>query len=248
VPFWRFSKNRRNAEYCAGSLAAPDENGGRFRVNANVVASEHEMGVTLMHVQTGKFHLCHGAAATTWHAIANGRSLSAVVEELSSKHSLPVDQARIEVGRLIADFTRRKLIVPDQPQSKSATSFRLLAAALWELFAYDFLMGVFGFRSVHQALAKRPLVTTPATPSQHDLAIRVIRSVSVAITFYWHPVLCLQRSIVAARLLRALRIPAEVVIGYRPAPFFSHAWVEVSGRVINDSPALPWRLTILHRI
>jgi len=72
-----------------------------------------------------------------------------------------------------------------------------------------------------------------------------VRSVA---PFYWKPIRCLQRSIVTARLMRGHSIPAEVVIGYRPAPFFSHAWVEVGGRAANDSPTYQMRLQVLERL
>jgi hypothetical protein len=38
------------------------------------------------------------------------------------------------------------------------------------------------------------------------------------------------------------------VIGYRPSPFFSHAWVEVDGRIVNDSPVYQERLFVLERL
>jgi hypothetical protein len=70
---------------------------------------------------------------------------------------------------------------------------------------------------------------------------------TLAICFYWKPVRCLQRSTAMARLLRQFRGPARVVIGYRPSPFFGHAWVEMDGRVIHDSPAYQ-RLHVVARI
>jgi hypothetical protein len=70
-------------------------------------------------------------------------------------------------------------------------------------------------------------------------------AVVLACCFYWKRVLCLQRSTCATRLLRAYGIRARLVIGYRPRPFFSHAWVEVDGRVVNDSPVYRQRLRIL---
>jgi hypothetical protein len=48
------------------------------------------------------------------------------------------------------------------------------------------------------------------------------------------------------RLLRKHDVVARLVIGYRPVPFFSHAWVEVNGRVVNDSPAYRERLQVLY--
>src|ERR1041384_5341892 len=64
--------------------------------------------------------------------------------------------------------------------------------------------------------------------------------------FYWKPVLCLQRAVCTVRLLRRHGIFARLVIGYRPSPFFSHAWVEVDGRVVYGSPAYQKRLKPLH--
>jgi hypothetical protein len=68
----------------------------------------------------------------------------------------------------------------------------------------------------------------------------------LATCLYWKRVLCLQRSVCATRLLRARSLPARLVIGYREAPFFSHAWVEIGSRVVNDSPAYRTRLRVLH--
>ena len=73
----------------------------------------------------------------------------------------------------------------------------------------------------------------------------VCHAVLLATCLHWKPVLCLQRSVCAVRLLRKYGIAAKLVIGYRPAPFFSHAWVEVNGRVVNSSPAYKRRLRVL---
>jgi hypothetical protein len=79
-----------------------------------------------------------------------------------------------------------------------------------------------------------------------ESAIR--EAVSAVAPFYWKPIRCLQRSMVTARLMRNHGIPAEVVIGYRAAPFFSHAWVEVGGRVVSDSPVYQKTLLVLERL
>ena len=74
----------------------------------------------------------------------------------------------------------------------------------------------------------------------------VCNAVATATCLYWKPVMCLQRSVCTARLLRARGVPARLVIGYRPNPFLSHAWVEVDGRVVNDSPVYRQRLFVLY--
>jgi hypothetical protein len=48
-------------------------------------------------------------------------------------------------------------------------------------------------------------------------------------------------------MLRQNGIAATLVIAHRPAPFFAHAWVEVDGLIVNDSPAYAEQLTVLYR-
>lgn len=69
-----------------------------------------------------------------------------------------------------------------------------------------------------------------------------------ACALYWKPVLCLQNAIVTAKLLRRRGFAAEVVIGCRPEPFFSHAWVELDGCVVNDSPVYREQLAAVARL
>jgi len=145
----------------------------------------------------------------------------------------------------------------------------LRARVLWELTRYDLLFAFRGLNGVRPerrqlAAASQPAVgPQPAAASQPaavpqpavvpqpaDLAREagICETVSSVAPFYWKPIRCLQRSIVTARLMRRHGIPAEVVIGYRPVPFFSHAWVEVGGRAANDSPSYQMRLQVLERL
>lgn len=56
---------------------------------------------------------------------------------------------------------------------------------------------------------------------------------------------CLTYSYTLARLAKAHSIAARLVIGVRTRPFFSHAWVEVGGRVVNDDPELRSKLAVI---
>lgn len=84
----------------------------------------------------------------------------------------------------------------------------------------------------------RSLVTTPD----------VTWAVDEACVWYVKRAACLQRSFVATRLLRQYGFAAEMVIGCRPLPFESHAWVEVDGRVVNDLPQYQRAFTVLNRL
>lgn len=121
----------------------------------------------------------------------------------------------------------------------------LYARVLWELIRYDLLFTSRGLRGVRPKTRKRPPAPGVASPEVEAAVCEAVRSMA---PFYWKPIRCLQRSMVTARLMRDRGIGAEVVIGYRPVPFFSHAWVEVAGRVVNDSPTYRKRLQVLERL
>jgi hypothetical protein len=121
----------------------------------------------------------------------------------------------------------------------------MLSRLVKELFRYDLVMAILGFRGVRRRTATREFREARGKP---DIESAICEAVACVIPFYWKPVKCLQRSVVTARALRAYGIEAEVVIGYRLAPFLSHAWVEVGGRIVNDSPVFGHRLQVLERI
>jgi hypothetical protein len=80
------------------------------------------------------------------------------------------------------------------------------------------------------------------------VADEIVWSVDEACVWYVKRAACLQRSTVATWLLRRHGIPADMVIGCRPLPFESHAWVEVGGRVVNDLPQYQRAFTVLSRL
>ena len=123
---------------------------------------------------------------------------------------------------------------------------RVLARVLEELLLYDLVMRIWGFAGVHRWARRRACGRTRGEPRQVEAA--VVGAVTRVGSFYWKPIRCLERSVVTARVLARYGIPAEVVIGYRPSPFFSHAWVEVNGRIANDLQGYRQSLRILERM
>src|SRR5260370_3903772 len=99
------------------------------------------------------------------------------------------------------------------------------------LVAFDLWL-LCGFELIHEKLRACRVreQNRSKTPSTED----VIWAVDEACVWYVKRVACLQRSAVATWLLRRYGFRAELVIGYRPLPFESHAWVEVDGHVVND--------------
>lgn len=121
----------------------------------------------------------------------------------------------------------------------------LYGRVLLELMRYDALFVLLGLRGVQP----RPCAASAGGSSFGAEGEQAICDAMAAVVpFYWKPIRCLQRSIVMTRLMRRNGIHAQVVIGYRAAPFFGHAWVEVDGRAVGDSPVYGSRLHILQRI
>jgi hypothetical protein len=120
----------------------------------------------------------------------------------------------------------------------------LVLRALWEFARYDVVLRLFGFAYVQRQVRNCSPVPKASCP---DSASEFCDAIQLATCLYWKPVLCLQRSVCAVRLLRKNGVGAKLVVGYRPAPFFSHAWVEVDGRIVNGSPAYQ-RLQILYSL
>lgn len=119
----------------------------------------------------------------------------------------------------------------------------LVLRALYEIARYDVIVSLRGSGCILRRLRQQ---SVKEKPTGHELEKAVCDSVLLATCFYFKPVLCLQRAVCTVRLLRKHGVQARLVIGYRPSPFFSHAWVEVNGRVVYGSAAYQKRLQSLH--
>jgi hypothetical protein len=124
------------------------------------------------------------------------------------------------------------------------TRMFLALQVIWQLMRYDLVAAVYGFSGNYQGLRR----CACQRQSQPELEQTICQTVADVTVFYCKPVHCFQRSVVTARVLRAYGIAAELVIGYRLAPPMSHAWVEVGGRVVNDSAGYQRKLSLLERI
>jgi hypothetical protein len=124
-------------------------------------------------------------------------------------------------------------------------SAALTVRALCELALYDVTNACFGFGGVCKRLVRgcRESGRRRSKSPEH-----IFDAVNLAACLYFKQVHCWERSVVTVRLLRKYCIPCRLVIGYRPSPFFSHAWVEIDGRLVNDLPGYAEQLRVLHKL
>lgn len=116
--------------------------------------------------------------------------------------------------------------------------------AIAGLMVYD-VVARLGFARTHALVAKFPVVKR--TPPEQSTP-GICKAVAEACVWYVKRVHCLQRSAVTTWLLRLHGVPAELVIGCRPVPVQSHAWVEVNGQVVNDRPQYQKFYRVLERL
>ena len=104
-----------------------------------------------------------------------------------------------------------------------------------------------GFAEIHRYIRHRGRArrtTPPGLVSPGSL----VWAVDEACVWYFKPVFCLQRSAVATWMLRRHGFDGSLVIGYRPVPFESHAWVELDGLIVNDRPQYRKYFHVLERL
>jgi hypothetical protein len=121
---------------------------------------------------------------------------------------------------------------------------RLVCSALWRLLFYDALCWM-GFAKAYQFVRRCKRARQTPAP---DTVERVVWAVEEACVWYFKRAYCLQRSAVCAWLLRRRGLAADLVIGFRPVPIDSHAWVEVDGKVVNDRPQYQKFFRVLDRL
>lgn len=120
----------------------------------------------------------------------------------------------------------------------------LVVEAFGSLLLFD-LLSLGGFAVVHDFTRRR--LIAERTPGS-EVTARVCQAVEEACIWYFKRAYCLQRSTVTTWMLRRRGIAAELVIGFRPVPVDSHAWVEVQGQVVNDRPQYQKFFRVLDRL
>jgi len=123
-----------------------------------------------------------------------------------------------------------------------------LTARAWCSLLYFDLLSLLGFAHVHSRIGSTAVRTRTDMSSSQPTIEDIVWCVDEACVWYVKRAMCLQRSVVATRLLRRYGHRAELVIGYRPLPFESHAWVEVDAQVVNDRQQYRKIFSVLERL
>ncbi|HXQ73718.1 MAG TPA: lasso peptide biosynthesis B2 protein [Pyrinomonadaceae bacterium] len=136
---------------------------------------------------------------------------------------------------------------PSVPQTvKTRPGKRETLTAFCTLLAFDLLLRFRGFKALIKKVEDCP--TAEPHTTDPDLCQRVCASVNRAQVYYPKKAMCLQHSAVITCLLRRHAVPAQMILAAQEFPPKAHAWVEVSGAVVNDFKQMKTRYRELKRI
>jgi hypothetical protein len=122
----------------------------------------------------------------------------------------------------------------------------MVFAGLIALALTDIVLKAGGMRLLHSVVGNWPTRRCRSGPRATPEDIR--NALQEACRLYPKRVLCLQHSAALTCLLRSLGFTPTLVLGCRQMPFAAHAWVELEGRVVNDSPSMNSVYQILDRL
>ncbi len=211
-------------------------------------------GVVVLDLKHDRLLKLNAIGAEMWTLLSRGISEDQVIEKIACHYD--VDPLRVgndlrtllrqgaELGLSPESVTIAERVEPDAFPEKLAT---LIAAPLPLPRLVDVIRAVFGLALFDGILLCRSLeslcsvvqwwpVRHLGTKSESIVIGQILGAVERASVWYPKKALCLQRSAVTTCLLRTRGIQASMVVGVRPMPLLAHAWVEVYGRVVNDSP------------
>jgi hypothetical protein len=113
------------------------------------------------------------------------------------------------------------------------------------LLRVDSTIRVLSFKNMYDAVRqRRTRAIAEARRTPYD---QLCRAMDLACVFYPKQVNCLQRSIATVLLLRSYGWPVEFVNACEVSTFENHAWVELSGVVVNDKPYMNEMYQVLDR-
>jgi hypothetical protein len=134
----------------------------------------------------------------------------------------------------------KKVFLPFRERGFTVVAFIILIIV-------DLKLRLSGFVGIYKTVKRWRPISLLRKPTP-DLIRIVCAAVDQAALYYFREIRCLEKSAVVVLMLRALGVPAELVIGCRKIPFASHAWVEVNRSVVNDNKDVGVVYAVLDRV
>ena len=112
------------------------------------------------------------------------------------------------------------------------------------LLICDGALRVFGFARTLR-WARRVGGQPGASHAPNALIKQTIHDVLVATALYPGRAKCLEQTVALFILLRRREAPVEIRLGVQPYPFYAHAWLELNGAPLTESPEVIERFALM---
>jgi hypothetical protein len=205
--------------------------------------SEHDDGLIFFQPDANRIFVCDHIGARIWTGLSKGLSLDEISDEIAAGFGVSPERVQHD-AQVFATALKKRGWVAERPVTTRWTRARLTIQSWFELALHDWRISRGGFGLIHRTLKKKRTAKQRGLPPP---VADLCDALETAVCFYFKRVHCLQRAAVIVRMLRKNGIAADLVIACRPSPFFSHAWAEVDGKVVNDLPAYKEQLLVLYR-
>jgi hypothetical protein len=107
----------------------------------------------------------------------------------------------------------------------------------------DAALRVFGFARTLR-FARR--ISSHASPDiARDVVQPTLHNILIATAFYPGRSKCLEQAVASYILLRRRGVPVDLRMGVQPYPFFAHAWLELNGAPLTESPEVISRFALM---
>lgn len=217
--------------------------------------------LVLLDLASGEYSMLNATGAAVWRRLQAGVPPARAAHHLAAETGAAVTETRREVEELVRHLEAEGLLVaapangdgsghrrsaatpppaagpplaPPSPPPRPSVRATLVAWVL--LVRVRRLAARRGFAGLLAALPPcppddaDPVGGSGVAATVAATAAAVDRAAALQLRKAW----CLPLSAACTWMLRRRGVPARLVLGVRPLPFFAHAWVEVGGRPIDD--------------
>jgi hypothetical protein len=87
--------------------------------------------------------------------------------------------------------------------------------------------------------------STETNAASDEVMNRTLHNILVATAFYPGRSKCLEQSVTSFVFLRRRGFPVHIRLGVQPYPFYAHAWLELNGRPLTESPEVVARFALM---
>jgi hypothetical protein len=107
----------------------------------------------------------------------------------------------------------------------------------------DIALRTFGFARTLRAA--RRLAGTTTSPIEEHVTQQTLHNILVATAFYPGRSKCLEQAMAGFVLLRRRGAAVQIRLGVQPYPFCAHAWLELDGVPVTESPEVVANFALL---